>query len=396
MTCEPTKPVSSDEEKDNGKSYRTFVNREEPSIVPMYLKEFAGEKTTIKEGPAIALCIGVDECGHKFLEADGYHKCKQCEGVVCNYCNETIGTKTYCLLCYAENSIVSIPGENNNRSNKHVTEMRDELATHYNFDSVDDLTHEEVEDFYEVRDIITARIDEMVEAVPFPLYATNKLDGDNHWSDVMDIDLADRSLVRFVSAKRTDHVKDSPIYDAIPEMLIMFAEKCRMDSVFRLLARTVQHSFDSRIPSMKECLTKLIVDEAGEIGVHIQSKIPAPMRKKTYDTDFVATTTNLMCCKCSCQCGSKGNECIACVHALWLWDMGRWTEAEVETIKSNVVLLMEASGEIVCDEDLDQSIPELVQSFSVGTQKRKAGVGTGYRVQNSRQNPQSWVVGSHR
>ena len=124
------------------------------------------------------------------------------------------------------------------------------------------------------------------------------------------------SLVRFVSAKRTDHVKDSPIYDAIPEMLIMFAEKCRMDSVFRLLARTVQHSFDSRIPSMKECLTKLIVDEAGEIGVHIQSKIPAPMRKKTYDTDFVATTTNLMCCKCSCQCGSKGNECIACVHAL--------------------------------------------------------------------------------
>ena len=154
MTCEPTKPVSSDEEKDNGKSYRTFVNREEPSVVPMYLKEFAGEKTTIKEGPAIALCIGVDECGHKFLEADGYHKCKQCEGVVCNYCNDTIGTETYCLLCYAENSIVSIPGENNNRSNKPVTEMRDELATHYNFDSVDDLTHEEVEDFYEVRDII--------------------------------------------------------------------------------------------------------------------------------------------------------------------------------------------------------------------------------------------------
>ena len=67
---------------------------------------------------------------------------------------------------------------------------------------------------------------------------------------------------------------------------------------------------------MKECLTKLIVDEAGEIGVHIQSKIPASMRKKTYDTDVVATTTNLMCCKCSCQCGSKGNECIACVHAL--------------------------------------------------------------------------------
>ena len=158
--------------------------------------------------------------------------------------------------------------------------MRDELATHYNFDSVDDLTHEEVEDFYEVRDIITARIDEMAEAVPFPLYATNELDGDNHWSDVIDIDLVDGgsfindpdldskhlqesfdslvfgSLVRFVSAKRTDHVKDSPIYDAMPEMLILFAEKCRMDSGFRLLARTVRHSFDSRIPSMKECLAR--------------------------------------------------------------------------------------------------------------------------------------------
>eukprot|EP00956_Cyclotella_meneghiniana_P046014 scaffold395384_cov149-Cyclotella_meneghiniana.AAC.1 len=45
------------------------------------------------------------------------------------------------------------------------------------------------------------------------------------------------SLVRFVSAKRTDHVKDSPIYDAMPEMLILIAEKCRIDSGFRLLAR---------------------------------------------------------------------------------------------------------------------------------------------------------------
>lgn len=437
MTCEPTNPVPTDEEKENGKSYRTYVNGAEPSTVPKYLEEFAAEQTTIKEGPAIALCIGVDECGHKFLEADGYHICKQCEGVVCNYCNETIGTQTYCLLCYAENSIVSIPGENNNRSKKPVIEMRDELATHYNFDSIDDLTHEEVEDFYEVRDIITARTDEIADAVPFPLYATNELDGDNHWSDLMDIELADGgsfinnpdleskhlpgilqffgSLVRFVSTKRTDHVKDSPIYSAMPEILIVFAEKCRVDSGFRLLARTVRHSFDSRIPGMEECLTKLVVDESGEIGIHIQSKIPASMRKNTYDTDVVATTNNLLCCKCSCQCGSKGDERIACVHTLvrlymlslllhehlaenilcelaarlvdsidsngssiddeqWLWDMGRWTEAEVEIIKSNVVLLMEASGETVRDNDLDHSLPELLQSFSVGTQKRKEWV----------------------
>lgn len=99
MTCEPTNPVPTDEEKENGKSYRTYVNGAEPSTVPKYLEEFAAEQTTIKEGPAIALCIGVDECGHKFLEADGYHICKQCEGVVCNYCNETIGTIRLTAFC---------------------------------------------------------------------------------------------------------------------------------------------------------------------------------------------------------------------------------------------------------------------------------------------------------
>ncbi len=44
------------------------------------------------------------------------------------------------------------------------------------------------------------------------------------------------SLVQFESKKRTHHVKDSAIYDAMPELLINFAEKSRVASGYCLMA----------------------------------------------------------------------------------------------------------------------------------------------------------------
>jgi hypothetical protein len=37
--------------------------------------------------------------------------------------------------------------------------------------------------------------------------------------------------------KKTDHLKDEPIYDLIPEILIQFAAKSRVDSGFHLLLK---------------------------------------------------------------------------------------------------------------------------------------------------------------
>jgi hypothetical protein len=435
LIYEPTNVAPTEEEKEDGKSYRTYVGGVMPSVLPRYLEEFAADHTEITPGPKMERCMGVDESGHLFLAADGFNKCKNCCGVICRHCHESIGAETYCLLCYAEKCIVPIPGEDRQRAGKSIIEMRQELAEENNFDGVEQLTYEELEEFYEVKDVIYSRVNEMADAVPFPLYSSNQLDDAVCWDTLLDIDFSDGgsfitdpdlqqkylpavldffgSLVRFQSKKRTDHVKDSPIYDSMPEMLIDFAEKSRIDSGFRLLARTVRHSFDSRLSPMSECSAKLIIDENGEVGIHMKSKIPASMKKNIYDSEIAATSSSLLGCKCTCQSGSHGDERIVCVHTpvrlyrlslllheclaenmlceltarvvdsvesdtqcvddkQWLWEMNSWSEDEKNSIKANVVLLMEAAGEFISQEDAEsKNVPELLEAFAVGTQKRK-------------------------
>jgi hypothetical protein len=56
----------------------------------------------------------------------------------------------------------------------------------------------------------------------------------------------------------------------------------------------------------------------------------------------------------------------------WLWEMSSWSEDEKRSIKANVVLLMEAAGEFISQEDAgSKSLPEILEAFAVGTQKRK-------------------------
>jgi hypothetical protein len=316
LIYEPTNTAPTEQDKADGKSYRTYVGGVLPSVLPKYLEEFAAEQTQITEGPTMERCMGVDESGHLFLAADGFVNCNNCGGVICRHCHESIGAEAYCLLCYAEKSIVPIPGEDRRGVGKSILEMRQELAEKHNFDSVDELSFEELEDFYEVKDVVYSRVNEMADVVPFPLYSSNQLDDAVCWDTLLDIDFSDGgsfitdpdleqkylpavldffgSLVRFQSKKRTDHVKDSPIYDSMPEMLINFAENSRIDSGFRLLARTVRHSFDSRLSPMSECSAKLIIDGNGEVGIHIKSKIPASMKKNIYDSEIAATSNSLL------------------------------------------------------------------------------------------------------
>ncbi len=92
--------------------------------------------------------------------------------MVCRHCETKVDNHTYCLLCYAQESLIPLPGE---KSGKPINEMRSELAEHYNFDRVDTLTIEEVEDYYEVREVENARANELLNEVPFPLYASEHM-----------------------------------------------------------------------------------------------------------------------------------------------------------------------------------------------------------------------------
>ena len=104
------------------------------------------------------------------------------------HCQDSIGDKTYCLLCYSQESLVPLHGE---ELEKSVIEMREELASKYNFDSVNWLTIQEVEEYYEVRQVVNARIIELSSAVPFPLYESSKMESEDCWTELTHIDFSE-------------------------------------------------------------------------------------------------------------------------------------------------------------------------------------------------------------
>ena len=108
------------------------------------------------------------------------------------------------------------------------------------------------------------------------------------------------------------------------------------------------------------------------------------MKSNTYNTEIAATSSKILCASCDCQVGSENGERILCVHEMvrlyllmlllfdclaeslllelaarvsgaldtaeeesdkdWMWDMSNWTEEETESIKSNLLVLMDAAG----------------------------------------------------
>ncbi len=135
-----------------------------------------------------------------------------------------------------------------------------------------------------------------------------------------------------------------------------------------------------------------LIDHHGKIGIHVSSEIPASMKASVYHSEIVVTPTKIVCCKCTCHCGSQANEQIICVHNLPLlvlltslpfealaenllcdlaaclrgdtWDEESWSNDEELRIKMNIVRLMEAAGDEVTSQDLDLIwIEDLVEIF---------------------------------
>jgi hypothetical protein len=74
---------------------------------------------------------------------------------------------------------------------KPVSKMRAELMARYNFDSVEDLAIEEVEDYFEVREVVNARINELCAAVPLPLHPSSYMSEEEHWTEFADVDFSE-------------------------------------------------------------------------------------------------------------------------------------------------------------------------------------------------------------
>ena len=62
---------------------------------------------------------------------------------------------------------------------------------------------------------------------------------------------------------------------------------------------------------------KFVRDATNKIIIVLENQIPASMRNKVYDTRCAIDEDGvLVACKCTCECGSQGNERVTCVHIL--------------------------------------------------------------------------------
>jgi hypothetical protein len=202
---------------------------DKPLFLPKYLKQFGVDDkfnaNNIVGGSAISICIGVGEQAHWFLTHEGCMTCDHCGEKICQHCCSTINEeRIYCLSCsYATNTAVPLSGCD---GSKTIAEMQRELKEQYNFDHVEKLQLDDVKEAYEKMDIVQSYNCREFN-VPFPIYATIKLDklisGSKiftSWSTIADVDLQYRGAFLADSSIDTHY---------IPGVLVIFGSLVTYD-----------------------------------------------------------------------------------------------------------------------------------------------------------------------
>ena len=95
------------------------------------------------------------------------------------------------------------------------------------------------------------------------------------------------------------------------------------------------------------------------------------MKSEVYQSEIVVTPTKILCCQCTCPCGSQKLEWVVCVHNLPLllnmsvfigeglgehlllemaacwnseaWDKNGWSDSNLCSTKKNILALMAAN-----------------------------------------------------
>jgi hypothetical protein len=130
-------------------------------------------------------------------------------------------------------------------------------------------------------------------AVTFPLHPSQEIDHPEHWTTILKVNLAFggvfladpeldptyipgilrfmSSFVYFKACAQTDDSKMPPIFHSIPALFIDLAKNSRVDSGYRILSRMIRHALDSKIAPMDDCSAEIVMDNYGNIGMHLSS-----------------------------------------------------------------------------------------------------------------------------
>lgn len=402
----------------------TYMDGSPPVTLPSYIfSDFAqsGVTTIDDGGPEVSTCLGAEDHSHKFLSATGFKKCHGCNGIACGKCTQKIIDKHFCLSCAAGELLV--PRRDDSQMER-IEFMRHQLKHSYQWDRADELAVDEVEEAYSAAiKPFTERMKQINE-VKFPLHPTSTLKETTLWKKISTLYfnnggtfISESSLRSHVpellhlfssfvkyegpESSRGVWMKEEGVYDALPSMIINFAENSRVQSGeatgFRLLERCVRHGHDPRMPSLFYSKADIIELEDGSIGLVITSKVPASMRGVIYSTTTAHTANQLLAAECDCKSGSKEEEKIVCVHnstipygVTKLMYEGlaehilieltsciallfeKWSEDTKSSARASIILLMEAAGVSVNEyEKQVMTIDALLDRFVTGTEKEK-------------------------
>ncbi|KAL7428460.1 hypothetical protein ACHAXH_002655 [Discostella pseudostelligera] len=229
---------------------RTYFDGSVPTKLPMYLSDFAaGDNTIIDDNSPIDMeCAGVGDRSHIFLQSFGSRTCFSCNRICCCSCSEMSNEKSYCLRCYAAESMV--PSRDSDYYSK-ISVMRTALTEQFNYPGTNDLSITDVEEVYESCLLSVVNHERLVGSVKYPLYPTSEIEIQSKWSKINTIHFKDggtfvsnneltghvpallklfSSFVQYERKKRTSWVKDPTVYDALPAMIINIAQHSRIDS----------------------------------------------------------------------------------------------------------------------------------------------------------------------
>lgn len=243
----------------------------------------------------------------------------------------TVEKKCYCLSCYATNSAVPLSRCD---GSKMISDMHRELKDDFDFDHVDTLLLDKVEEAFDKMEFVHEYKGRESE-VPLLMYASNELDVCTRWSKIVDIELQYGGAFLADPAIQSQHVPGiielfgsmvtydkgnkkgwmKKVCDMMPAMLVCFASQSHLGCGYRLLAHCAQHTFDSKM-SPADNATLMLILHGGEVGIHLTSNVPASMMSDVYRSEIVVTPTKILCCRCTCPCGSQGVEWVVCVHNL--------------------------------------------------------------------------------
>ena len=216
------------------------------------------------------------------------------------------------------------------------------------------------------------------------------------------------SFVRFEKSDDEKNIfaeKHAAVFDAVPDIYVKLAQRCRSDHGYRLLRRMLRHTYDCRTESLDDRKASLICCD-GKIGICVSMPMPASMKKDIYPGVTVMTKDKLLAASCSCMSG--GDEFdksqttgSACVHVLphpfaltklLAEDLAKhillelssrltsadiedstWSKAEIDSMKESLYQLMLVSGELSLQYSniSNVSLFSLLEGYCTGTQRMK-------------------------